>query len=76
MVCGAGNYGGLSYVPKLETRTQVRLVGERCVCSEALAVRLGGVHTSENAGMSSERPVRSWPIECPRFPPQCKSSEG
>ena len=33
----------------------VRLVGERCVRSEAGSVSLRGVHGSENPGMSSEK---------------------
>ena len=39
-------------------------------------VRFGGADRSENAGMSSERPMRIRPAENPRFPPQCKSAEG
>ena len=40
------------------------------------AVRHGGVDRSENAGMSSEMPIRIRHAENPRFPPQCKSAEG
>ena len=63
-------------MPKLETCTFVQLVGERSDSSEAQTVRFSGAVRSENAGMSSESKVRSLVIECPRFPPQCKSSEG
>ena len=58
------------------SRLEDEVVGERSDSSEASTVRLGGAVRSENAGMSSERPVRNWLIECPRFPPQCRSSEG
>jgi hypothetical protein len=66
-------------VPKLETLTcflQVRLVGERSICSEAAGVSRGGADRSENAGMSSDSKVRNLATESPRFPPQCKSAEG
>jgi len=33
----------------------MQVVGERCICGEAIVVRRRGVYTSENAGMSSER---------------------
>ena len=52
------------------------MVGERSKRSEAVVVRHGGVFRSENAGMSSEIPMRYRDAENPRFPPQCKSAEG
>jgi hypothetical protein len=53
-----------------------RLVGERSVSSEVGGVSPGGANRSENAGMSSDSKVRILATESPRFPPQCKSSEG
>ncbi len=52
------------------------VVGERFIRSEAVGVSHGGANRSENAGMSSDSPVRSGAAESPRFPPQCKSTEG
>ena len=39
-------------------------------------VRGGGLHTRENAGMSSESEVRIFAVECPRFPGEGLSSQG
>ena len=39
-------------------------------------VRSGGLHTSENAGMSSERKVRILPVEDLRFPEEGSSAQG
>ena len=39
-------------------------------------VRYGGLHTRENAGMSSESEVRIFAVECPRFPGEGLSSQG
>ena len=64
-------------MPKLETLVLwTSLVGERCNSSEVGGVSPGGAITSENAGMSSDMMVRIHHTESPRFPPQCKSSEG
>ena len=38
--------------------------------------RGGGLHTRENAGMSSESKVRNFAVECPRFPGEGSSSQG
>ena len=40
------------------------------------AVRHGGLHRSENVGMSSEREVRILPAENLRFPEEGSSSQG
>ena len=40
------------------------------------AVRHGGLHTSENVGMSSERHVRIMSAENLRFPEEGSSSQG
>ena len=53
-----------------------RRVGERSQGGEAYGVNLGGALGSENAGMSSENPVRIRIVECPRFPQQRSSAEG
>ena len=42
----------------------------------SLIVREGGLHTRENAGMSSERQVRILPVEFLRFPGEGLSSQG
>ena len=39
-------------------------------------VRSAGLHTRENAGISSARRVRISPIESPRFPEEGSSSQG
>ena len=46
------------------------------VLPRSCVVRHGGAIRSENAGMSSEIPVRNRDAENPRFPPHCKSAEG
>ena len=38
--------------------------------------RGGGLHTRENAGMSSESKVRNFAVECLRFPGEGSSSQG
>ena len=38
-------------------------------------VRGGGLHTRENAGMSSESGARISAVECPRFPGEGLSSQ-
>ena len=38
--------------------------------------RGGGLHTRENAGMSSESKVRIFAVECLRFPGEGLSSQG
>ncbi len=39
-------------------------------------MRHAGAASSENAGMSNERMVRTHPAESLRVPPLCQSSEG
>ena len=38
--------------------------------------RTCGLHTRENAGMSSERHARNMPVESPRFPGEGSSAQG
>ena len=38
--------------------------------------RDGGLHTRENAGMSSESVVRNYTVECSRFPGEGSSTQG
>ncbi len=52
------------------------LVGERRMAHEAAAEASRGGHTSENAGMSSERGVRITPAESPRVPGEGSSAQG
>ena len=42
----------------------------------SLIVREGGLHTRENAGMSSESKVRIFAVESLRFPEEGSSSQG
>ena len=42
----------------------------------SLIVREGGLHTRENAGISSERQVRNLPVENLRFPGEGSSAQG
>ncbi len=51
-------------------------VGERSVDGEGYGVSRTGVDRSENAGMSSEIPMRNRNAENPRFPTQRSSSWG
>ena len=39
-------------------------------------VRSGGLHTRENAGMSSERHARNMPVDSLRFPGEGSSAQG
>ena len=39
-------------------------------------VRAAGAASSENAGLSNERDVKTIPAECLRVPPQRQSTEG
>ena len=42
----------------------------------SLIVREGGLHTRENAGMSSESVARNHTVECLRFPGEGSSTQG
>ena len=42
----------------------------------SMTVRTCGLYRSENAGMSSERHVRTMPVESPRFPGEGSSAQG
>ena len=53
-----------------------RVVGERSISNEAYTVRWSGVDGSENAGMSSESPMRIRATGNPRFPTQRSSTWG
>ena len=52
------------------------LVGERCHSVEARPARTGGGVTSENGGMSSDKPVRTRFTESLRVPTQGQSASG
>jgi len=47
-----------------------------CLGCEGRPVRAVGAASSENAGLSNERMVKTHPAESLRVPPQCQSSEG
>ena len=42
----------------------------------SMTERTCGLHTRENAGMSSERHARNMPVESPRFPGEGSSAQG
>jgi hypothetical protein len=47
------------------------------MCAErSSVVKLGGLHTRENVGMSNARQVRNLPVENPRFPEEGSSAQG
>ena len=65
----------LKYLKLLrDSRAERKVVGERLHCSEAPSVNSSGAMRSENAGMSSESPMRIRTAECPRFPTQRSST--
>ena len=68
---------GLNYIPKLWI-VQQRLCSGRgaLYAGRSHTERSGGQHTSENAGISSERMVRIHPTENLRFPEEGSSSQG
>ena len=53
-----------------------RVVEEQCVLGRSRIERICGLHTRENAGMSSERHARNMPVESPRFPGEGSSTQG
>ncbi len=52
------------------------MVGERSVCGEGVLARDVGADRSENAGMSSEKHVRTMFAESLRFPTEGQSASG
>ena len=68
----ADNVTGLSLTPK----PGMRMVGERRGGSEGSAVSVVGLATSEDAGMSSEKYVRTVLAESLRVPTQGQSASG
>ena len=60
-----------------ETRdSRKRMVGERSVCGEGGLARAVGADRSANAGMSSEKHVRTMFAESLRFPTEGQSTSG
>ena len=53
-----------------------RVVEEQCMRGRSMTERTCGLHTRENAGMSSERHARNMPVESPRFPGEGSSTQG
>ena len=53
-----------------------RVVEEQCVLGRSTIERTCGLHTRENAGMSSESEVRILTVESQRFPEEGSSSQG
>ena len=54
----------------------MQAVEEQCMLGRSHIERGGGLHTRENAGMSSESKVRNFAVECPRIPGEGSSSQG
>jgi hypothetical protein len=52
------------------------MVGERSLCGEGRLARAVGVQGSANAGMSSEKHVRTMFAESLRFPTEGQSASG
>jgi hypothetical protein len=71
----ADNVTGLKPVTEARDNRQV-IVGERSGSEEARSVRACGATRSENAGMSSEKHVRTMFAERPRFPTEGQSTSG
>ena len=72
----AENSTGLKSVPKLGLDDLSSGVGERCMRREVVAKASGGLHTSENAGMSSENYVRIIMAESLRIQKEGSSASG
>ena len=68
-------YTGLNLTPKIRIASNCNGRGASYVGRSHIE-RGGGLHTSENAGMSSETGVRISSVECPRFPGEGSSSQG
>ena len=65
---------GLNCIPKLGMHF---MHGRRALCAGgSQSGSAGGLHTSENAGTSSESGVRISAVDCPRFPGEGSSSQG
>ena len=72
----ADNVTGLSLAPKLGIVLLRAVVGERSEGREARPARTCGALRSENAGMSSEKHVRTMFAESLRFPTEGQSASG
>ena len=52
-------------------------IGRGAMCTGRSCIERGsGLYTRENAGISSEREVRIFPVECLRFPGEGLSPQG
>ena len=53
-----------------------RVVEEQCMLGRSMTERTCGLHTRENAGISSESMARNHAVESPRFPGEGSSTQG
>jgi hypothetical protein len=72
----ADNVTGLKSATEARDGALSVVVGERPDSGEAQPVRVCGAVRSENAGMSSEKHVRTMFAESPRFPTEGQSASG
>ena len=72
----ADNVTGLKSATEARDGALSVVVGERSVSGEGTPVRTCGAGRSENAGMSSEKHVRTMFAESLRFPTEGQSASG
>ena len=73
----AENVPGLKYTTETrDFRRKFGVVGERSICGEGELARFVGADGSANAGMSSEKYVRTIFAENLRFPTEGQSASG
>jgi hypothetical protein len=72
----AENVTGLKPSTEARDSSNERVVGERSVSGEGVPARCVGADRSENAGMSSEKHVRTMFANNLRFPTEGQSASG
>jgi hypothetical protein len=72
----AENVTGLKHGTEIGDLSFRQVVGERSTCGEGGAASVVGAGRSENAGMSSEKHVRTMFAESLRFPTEGQSASG
>ncbi len=72
----AENVTGLKHGTEAGDLSKDRVVGERSVGGEGVGATNVGAYGSENAGISSEIPVRTWNADSLRFPTEGQSASG
>ena len=70
-----GRLSGLNLTPKLGN--YLKIIGRGAMYARRSSIERGcGVHTRENAGISSERVARNHSVESLRFPGEGSSAQG